>query len=71
MLRTAYYDTVGTWDPEKQETRPFRGSIIRNKELPTAGQDADISESLRQLLIKKLLPFLLTLALDCIDFTCA
>jgi hypothetical protein len=45
MLGTAYHDINGTWDPEKQQPYPFRGPTIRNKELPTAGLDGDISEA--------------------------
>jgi len=59
--------------PETLRNRrhPSRGSAIRNKELPTAGLDGDISEAGEQLL-ENLFPCLLTLALDngYVDFIC-
>ena len=53
LLGTAYHDMDNPWDPEKQETPPSRGPAIRNKKLPTAGLDGDISEALRSSLVKK------------------
>jgi hypothetical protein len=41
LLRIAYYDMNGVWNPKKQNIY-FRGPTIKNKELPTASLDGNI-----------------------------